>query len=118
MCFAAKHCSATLSVCCLRTLSSAAFDDAGVQRFAMLAVGCKAGIVWLWRYHIPGQYSPSGSAAPQAFSLVCTASAAPGRTVTKCSKHALTLRHNEMSHALSALSGAQTNLQACALLIA
>ncbi|DBA85227.1 TPA: hypothetical protein ACH3X2_005930 [Trebouxia sp. C0005] len=47
-----------------------ATGDTGVQRFAMLAVGCKAGIVWLWRYRIPTQYSPSGSAAPQAFSLV------------------------------------------------
>ncbi|KAA6429373.1 MAG: hypothetical protein FRX49_00767 [Trebouxia sp. A1-2] len=47
-----------------------ATGDTGVQRFAMLAVGCKAGIVWLWRYRIPTQYSPSGSAAPQAFSLL------------------------------------------------
>ncbi|KAL0042386.1 hypothetical protein WJX77_010878 [Trebouxia sp. C0004] len=47
-----------------------ATGDTGVHRFAMLAVGCKAGIVWLWRYRIPTQYSPSGSAAPQAFSLV------------------------------------------------
>jgi len=90
---------------------------AGVQRFAMLAVGCKAGIVWLWRYRIPTQYSPSGSAAPQAFSLVCTASAAPGKMVKTCSKDALILQHNDMFNALLALSSAQTNLQACALSI-
>ena len=60
-------------------LSSVLFYGAGVQRFAMLAIGCKAGIVWLWRYGIPTRYSPSGSAAPQAFSLVGTVSAAPGK---------------------------------------
>jgi hypothetical protein len=86
-CLAAKYCGAILSACCPCTLSSVSFDDAGVQRFAMLAVGCKAGIVWLWRYRIPSQYSPSGSAAPQAFSLVCTASAAPG----KLSQHDLNM---------------------------
>ena len=40
------------------------------QRFAMLAVGCQAGLVWLWRFHLPCQYSPSGSASAEAFSLV------------------------------------------------
>ena len=42
-----------------------------LQRFAMLAVGCKAGIVWLWRYTVPHQYTPSGSPCPEAFTLVC-----------------------------------------------
>ena len=46
--------------------------DAGQQqRFAMLAVGCKAGIVWLWRYDVPHQYTPSGSPTAEAFTLVC-----------------------------------------------
>ena len=43
---------------------------AGQQCFAMLAVGCKAGIVWLWRYQLPGQYAPFGTASPDAFTLV------------------------------------------------
>ena len=84
----------------------------------MLAVGCKAGIVWLWRYCIPTQYSPSGSAAPQAFSLVCTASTAPEKVIKKCSEDALILQHNEMLNALLAVSSAQPNLQPCAALIA
>lgn len=46
--------------------------DAGQQqRFAMLAVGCKAGVVWLWRYHVPRQYTPAGSPSLEAFTLVC-----------------------------------------------
>ena len=36
----------------------------------MLAVGCKAGIVWLWRYQLPGQYAPFGTISPDAFTLV------------------------------------------------
>ena len=52
--------------------------DAGQQqRFAMLAVGCKAGVVWLWRYHVPHQYTPSGSPSPEAFTLVCPHQARP-----------------------------------------
>lgn len=46
------------------------FNAGQPQRFAMLAVGCKAGIVWLWRYSVPHQYSPSGSPSPEAFTLV------------------------------------------------
>lgn len=52
-------------------LSSIPVPGAGQpQRFAMLAVGCKAGIVWLWRYSVPHQYSPSGSPSSEAFTLV------------------------------------------------
>lgn len=36
----------------------------------MLAVGCKAGLVWLWRYEVPYQHTPSGRPSPQAFTLV------------------------------------------------
>lgn len=61
-----------LRVCLLARflLSNARLVVSGVQRFAMLAVGCKAGIVWLWRYQIPSQYTPAGSATPEAFTLV------------------------------------------------
>ena len=44
--------------------------DAPAQCFAMLAVGCKAGIVWLWRYQLPSHPAPSGSVSPDAFTLV------------------------------------------------
>lgn len=40
------------------------------QRFAMLAVGCKAGVVWLWRFRVPSPYSPSGHLSPEQFTLV------------------------------------------------
>lgn len=61
-----------LRVCLLARflLSNARLVVSGVQRFAILAVGCKAGIVWLWRYQIPSQYTPAGSATPEAFTLV------------------------------------------------
>ena len=56
----------------LPVVSKVMVPDAGQpQRFAMLAVGCKAGIVWLWRYTVPHHYIPSGSPSPEAFSLVC-----------------------------------------------
>ena len=42
----------------------------GGKRFAVLAVGCKAGVVWLWRYWLPQQPTPSGSANPNSFDLV------------------------------------------------
>ena len=53
-------------------LSMGTMPGAGqLQRFAMLAVGCNSGIVWLWRYTVPHQYTPSGTPSPEAFTLVC-----------------------------------------------
>ena len=48
--------------------------SAGQQSFALLAAGCKAGIVWLWRYSLPAQYAPVGYPSPNAFALVSSPS--------------------------------------------
>ena len=55
------------------TSCKAVLLNAGRQQgFAMLAVGCKAGVVWLWRFRVPSQYYPSGRLSPEEFTLVPT----------------------------------------------
>ncbi len=46
--------------------------SAEAARYAMLAVGTKAGRVWLWRYRLPGSYAARGAgrAAADGFALV------------------------------------------------
>lgn len=44
----------------------------GPSRYAMVAVSTKSGRVWLWRYHLPSQYSAAakGNSLAQRFTLV------------------------------------------------
>ena len=44
----------------------------GSDRYAMVAVSTKAGRVWLWRYHLPAEYSAASESRSLAdkFTLV------------------------------------------------
>ena len=58
-------------VCCCPTAPSQPEEQGRAGRaFAVLAVGTKAGRVWLWRYWLPQHCPPGACARPPDFELV------------------------------------------------